>query len=177
MDSLGGSKMDLYGSRHSVVNGLPPGGDSASSSAVQFYTSKYIRNSRAIGILWAAFTLCTAVLDVVAFASSNWAGDTAESKGPGHFGLWRFCTVLSGGNGADDDHASPASSVICVGELDNFASILSPAFRASTVFVGLSVIVILLCVLAFVLFCFMKPNSVYELCGTMQFLAGTYLLL
>ncbi len=183
MDSLGGSKMDLYGSRHSVANGtqvLSEHGTSAvggAPSAQQFYTSKYIRNSRAVGVLWAAFTLCTAVLDVVAFASSNWAGDTSESKGPGHFGLWRFCTVLSGGGGGGDAAAAAASasssaSVICIGDLNNFASILSPAFRASTIFVGLSVIVLCVCVVAFLLFCFMKPNSVYELCGTMQFLAG-----
>ena len=182
MDSPSGSKMDLYGSRHSVsaaANGM--GGDSSSAAAAQqFYTSKYIRNSRAVGILWAAFTLCTAVLDVVAFASSNWAGDTAESKGPGHFGLWRFCTVLSGGESSDAATSAAAAaataassaSVICIGDLNNFASILSPAFRASTVFVGLSVIVLVLCVVAFLLFCFMRPKSVYELCGTMQFLAG-----
>ncbi len=163
--------MDVYSSRHSVAHPPP---NSGVESANQFYTSKYIRNSRAIGVLWAAFTVCTAILDAAAFASSNWAGDTEESRGPGHFGLWRFCTVLS--SSGDDDTSSLSSvasaSVICIGDLNNFASILSPAFRASTVFVGLSVIVLCLCVVALLLFCFMRHNSVYELCGTMQFLAG-----
>ena len=55
---------------------------------------------------------------------------------------------------------------------NNFSSVLSPAFRAATVFVGLSVIVIVLCVLAFLLFLPMRSDSVFEICGTMQFLSG-----
>ena len=142
-----------------------------------FHTSKYIRHSNAVGILWGVFTVCTAILNIVAFISEHWVGDTDASKGPGSFGLWRFCTVLSSSGGSDDGFQSgltgPAEeSVVCIGDLNNFSSILSPAFRASTVFVGLSVIVLVLCVLAFILFCVMKSNSVYEICGTMQFLAG-----
>jgi hypothetical protein len=62
--------------------------------------------------------------------------------GPGHFGLWRFCTILAESNAgsgslAESATSSDAESVRCVGRFDNFASILSPAFRASTVFVGL----------------------------------------
>ena len=41
---------------------------------------------------------------------------------------------------------------ICRGRLDDFSSILSPAFRAATVFVGIAVIIILICILAMVLF-------------------------
>ena len=63
-------------------------------------------------------------------------------------------------------------SVLCIGDLNNFSSVLSPAFRAATVFVGLSVIVIVLCVLAFLLFLPMRSDSVFEICGTMQFLSG-----
>ena len=145
-----------------------PMGSSGEVSSGQFLTSKYIRNSNAVGILWGIFTVCSAVLNAVVFISEHWVGDTDASKGPGHFGIWRFCTVLS----ADGDYDSQKSSVVCIGDLNNFSSILSPAFRASTVFVGLSVLVILLCVLAFLLFCFMRSNSVYEICGTMQFLSG-----
>ena len=145
-------------------------GGNASSDAHTFYTSKYIRNSRAVGVLWGVFTVCSAILNIVVFVSPHWVGDTSASKGPGHFGLWKFCTVLSSSSG--DDASASASSVVCIGDLNNFGSILSPAFRASTVFVGLSVIVAVLCVVAFLLFCFMRANSVFELCGTMQFLAG-----
>ncbi len=141
------------------------GGGGGSDSPQTYHTSKYIRNCRAVGVLWAVFTVCSAVLNVVVFTSSQWVGDTSLSKGPGHFGLWRFCTVLSGGDLSEE-------SVVCIGDLNNFSSILSPAFRASTIFVGLSVIVAVLCVVAFFLFCFMKSNSVFELCGTMQTLEG-----
>ena len=65
-----------------------------------------------------------------------------------------------------------SGSVLCVGDLNNFSSVLSPAFRAATVFVGLSVIVIVLCVVAFLLFLPMRSDSVFEICGTMQFLSG-----
>ncbi|XP_059091596.1 LHFPL tetraspan subfamily member 3 protein-like [Tigriopus californicus] len=149
--------------------GLSPG-EMGNTSHSQFYTSKYIRHSRAVSIIWAVFTVCSAIINIVVFMSSNWVGDTVTSKGPGHFGLWKFCTVLSSeGTGTG---VSPKESVVCIGDLNNFSSILSPAFRAATVFVGLSVIVIVLCVLAFILFCFMKSNSVFEICGTMQFLSG-----
>ena len=146
---------------------------SGGSDPNTFYTSKYIRNSRAVGVLWGVFTVCSAVLNIVVFASPHWVGDTSASKGPGHFGLWKFCTVLASSTSTEGaEGASSSPSVLCLGELNNFGSILSPAFRASTVFVGLSVIVAVLCVIAFLLFCFMKANSVFELCGTMQFLAG-----
>jgi len=169
-------KMD-YGTPPQAVG--PGGGPDA---AAQFYTSKYIRNSRAIAILWGVFTVCSAILNIVVFISPQWVGDTELSKGPGHFGLWRFCTVLSSSSdGSSQDSVvdgigaagiSGGGSVLCIGDLNNFSSVLSPAFRAATVFVGLSVIVIVLCVLAFLLFLPMRSDSVFEICGTMQFLSG-----
>eukprot|EP00095_Tigriopus_kingsejongensis_P008767 maker-scaffold151_size306168-snap-gene-1.6 protein:Tk08767 transcript:maker-scaffold151_size306168-snap-gene-1.6-mRNA-1 annotation:"lipoma hmgic fusion partner-like 3 protein" len=155
-------------SKHDYSQGAEMAANASSNS--QFYTSKYIRHSRAVGIIWGVFTVCAAIIHIVVFMSSNWVGDTVQSKGPGHFGLWQFCTVLS--SDGTSAGASPTESVVCIGEVTNFSSILSPAFRAATVFVGLSVIVILMCVLAFILFCFMKSNSVFEICGTMQFLSG-----
>ncbi|CAB4058530.1 LHFPL [Lepeophtheirus salmonis] len=128
-------------------------------------TSKYIRNSRAIAVVWGTFTICIGILNIVILIQDQWVGDTSESRSPGHFGLWRFCTVLSDANTGE-------GSLVCKGRLDDFASILNPAFRTSTVFVGLSVIVTTLCVLAFLLFFFMKATSVFEICGTMQFLSG-----
>ena len=41
---------------------------------------------------------------------------------------------------------------ICRGRLDDFGTILSPAFRAATVFVGISVIISIICIISFVLF-------------------------
>ena len=86
-------------------------------------------------------------------------------------------TNLSNPSNQDSDGIGAAGisgggSVLCIGDLNNFSSVLSPAFRAATVFVGLSVIVIVLCVLAFLLFLPMRSDSVFEICGTMQFLSG-----
>jgi len=40
------------------------------------YASKYIRNSKAIGVLWAIFTICYAIIGIVAFVTpggfTNW---------------------------------------------------------------------------------------------------------
>lgn len=151
--------------------GAPNGGvhhGGGSSSTLQLLTTKYIKHSKSVSILWGIFTVCSAILNVVVFLQDEWVGETSASKSPGHFGLWRFCTVLSDGR----EDSSSEASVQCVGRLDDFASILSPAFRAATVFVGISVIVAVLTVLAMVLFCCIKSHSVFEICGTMQMLSG-----
>lgn len=146
------------------------GGD---SSTMALITSRYIRHSKSVSILWGVFTVCSAILNIVVFLQEEWVGDTPESKSPGHFGLWRFCTVLSStAQLSGDGSVFYEPKVRCVGSLDNFASILSPAFRASTVFIGLAVLVSILAVVAFLLFCFVKSHSVFEICGTMQFLEG-----
>lgn len=152
-------------------------GSPGETSTVQLLTTKYLRHSKSVAIIWGIFTLCSAILNIVVFLQEEWVGHTETSKSPGHFGLWRFCTILAESNAGSGSLTESVSgleteSVRCVGRLDNFASILSPAFRASTVFVGLSVIVSMLCLVAFLLFCFMKNQSVFEICGTMQFLSG-----
>ena len=80
--------------------------------------------------------MCSAILNIVVFLQEEWIGETSTSKSPGHFGLWRFCTVLSRSSdnsassvGDSFSSSQPAEEVICIGQLDNFASILSPAFR------------------------------------------------
>jgi len=56
--------------------------------------------------------------------------------------------------------------------LDEFSTVLSPAFRAATVFTGLAVIIIVLCIIAFVLFFMCRSSDVFKICGTMQLLSG-----
>ena len=94
------------------------------------------QHSKSVGILWGVFTVCSAILNIVVFLQEEWIGETSTSKSPGHFGLWRFCTVLSRSSdnsassvGDSFSSSQPAEEVICIGQLDNFASILSPAFR------------------------------------------------
>ena len=100
------------------------------------YFKYFQQHSKSVGILWAVFTVCSAILNIVVFLQEEWVGETSTSKSPGHFGLWRFCTVLSrssdnSASSVGDTFSSnqPAEEVICIGQLDNFASILSPAFR------------------------------------------------
>lgn len=60
------------------------------------YATNYIRNSKAIGVLWGIFTICYAIIGVVAFVTPEWLGDL-EHENPGRFGLWMRCSF--GGNG------------------------------------------------------------------------------
>ena len=56
---------------------------------------RYLRNSKAIGVLWGVFTICYAILSVVVLVQPQWIGDTAEAPGSGYFGLWRHCVYSS----------------------------------------------------------------------------------
>ncbi|XP_035730705.1 LHFPL tetraspan subfamily member 4 protein-like isoform X2 [Vespa mandarinia] len=55
------------------------------------YATNYIRNSKAIGVLWGIFTICYAIIGVVAFVTPEWLGDL-EHENPGRFGLWTRCS-------------------------------------------------------------------------------------
>merc|ERR1711892_272631 len=125
-----------------------------------YYSTKYMRSSKAVGVLWGIFTLCYTILAIVVFMQDQWIGDADNSKGPGNFGTWRWCTDSQDGR------------EICRGRLDDFGTILSPAFRAATVFTGLACIIAILCVVAFVLFFMCRSSDVFKICGTMEFLSG-----
>jgi len=125
-----------------------------------YYSNKFMRNSKAVGVLWGIFTVCYAIITIVVFMQDQWIGDSDNSKGPGNFGLWRWCTDTQ-----DNQR-------ICRGRLDEFSTILSPAFRAATVFTGLAVIIIILCIIAFVLFFMCRSSDVFKICGAMQLLSG-----
>ncbi|RWS12632.1 hypothetical protein B4U79_12922 [Dinothrombium tinctorium] len=127
------------------------------------YQANYLRNSRAIGVLWAVFTMCYAIINVVVFVQPQWLGDTETSKGTGYFGLWKSCRLLQDGQ-----------DLLCEGRLDDFGSIATPAFRASTVFVGLAVFVIILCLCSFVLFFFLHSSTVFHICGWLQAFNGKF---
>eukprot|EP00090_Calanus_glacialis_P015447 TRINITY_DN2438_c0_g1_i1.p1 TRINITY_DN2438_c0_g1~~TRINITY_DN2438_c0_g1_i1.p1 ORF type:complete len:287 (-),score=77.80 TRINITY_DN2438_c0_g1_i1:108-968(-) len=125
-----------------------------------YYSTKYMRSSKAVGVLWGIFTMCYTILAIVVFMQDQWIGDADNSKGPGNFGTWRWCTDSQDGR------------EICRGRLDDFGTILSPAFRAATVFTGLAVIISILCVVALVLFFMCRSSDVFKICGTMQYLSG-----
>jgi len=82
-----------------------------------------MRISLSVGVIWSMASICLTILLVLVFLQDEWIGDTPVSKIPGKFGLWRWC--------ADKDGVDT-----CRGDLITFSSILSPAFRAGTVFTG-----------------------------------------
>ncbi|KAH9511892.1 LHFPL tetraspan sub member 5 protein [Dermatophagoides farinae] len=132
---------------------------SETSSGDMYLDNRYLyaRNSKAIGVLWAVFSLCFSIINMVVFVQPQWLGDTATSRGTGYFGLWRSCRLLQDGQ-----------DLICEGRLDDFSTIQTPAFRAATVFVGLSVCLSSLCVLSMVLFFFLHSSTVFHVCGWIQ---------
>jgi len=121
------------------------------------YQANYMRNTRAIGVLWAVFTMCYAIINVVVFVQPQWLGDTESSKGTGYFGLWKSCRLLQDGQ-----------DLLCEGRLDDFSSIATAAFRAATIFIGLSVLLIFLCLCSFLLFFFLHSSTVFHICGWLQ---------
>ncbi|XP_042864112.1 LHFPL tetraspan subfamily member 3 protein-like [Penaeus japonicus] len=130
----------------------------------QLYTTHYIRNSKAIGVLWGVFTICFAIINIVVFVQPQWIGDTLDSKRTGYFGLWKWCTANVGGD------------LECTGKLDDFDSLLNTSFKASTILVGLSVVITLLCICCMLLFFFCSSATVFHISGCLQLLSAALLL-
>lgn len=89
-----------------------------STELTKIYHTNYVRNSRAIAVLWGIFTVIYAILNVVVFIQPQWFGDTGLSPVPGFFGLWRVCEDVTYG-----------SEFVCQGDFLEFTSILTPSFQ------------------------------------------------
>ena len=50
----------------------------------------YVRNSRAIAVLWCVFTVCFAIINIVIFMEP-WLGATDLTEKDGYFGLYKAC--------------------------------------------------------------------------------------
>ncbi|CAB0031926.1 unnamed protein product [Trichogramma brassicae] len=121
------------------------------------YATNYIRNSKAIAVLWGIFTICYAIIGVVAFITPEWLGDL-EHENPGRFGLWMRCSFAGTGELVEE----------CVGRLDELSSISSVPFRASTILVAIAVLFALLSICAMLLFFFCQTPTVFLVCGWLQ---------
>lgn len=62
---------------------------------------------------------------------------------------------------------------MCAGRLDDFGSIPSTAFRAATVFMALSVVLVMLCLITMILFIFLHSSTVFNICAWLQTACGT----
>lgn len=121
-----------------------------------------MRNSRAIGVLWAIFTICLAIINVVVFFQPYWIGDSINTPQACYFGLFHYCV----GNGNSNREFS------CQGSFSEFGSIPSGAFKAASFFVLMSMVLIITCIGCFALFFFCNTATVYKICAWMQLLCG-----
>lgn len=126
--------------------------------------TNYIK-SRSIGVLWAVFSMSFAIINVIVFVQPQWLGDTELSRGTGYFGLWKSCRLLQDGQ-----------DLLCQGKLNDLTTIHTTAFKVSTIFVALSTIMILLCILTMLMFFFAHPCTVFQICGWLQFTCAICLL-
>ncbi|XP_010226298.1 PREDICTED: lipoma HMGIC fusion partner-like 3 protein [Tinamus guttatus] len=135
----------------------------ARAEAAKIYHTNYVRNSRAIGVLWAIFTICFAIVNVVCFIQPYWIGDGVDTPQAGYFGLFHYCI----GNGFSRE-------LTCRGSFTDFSSLPSGAFKAASFFIGLSMMLIIACIVCFILFFFCNTATVYKICAWMQLTSGEW---
>ena len=66
---------------------------------------------------------------------------------------------------------------MCRGALPDFSSIISPAFRAATVFAGLSVVVTVCAIVVWLAICFASTAGLFKFSGLLQILSGLFMLI
>ncbi|XP_044746950.1 LHFPL tetraspan subfamily member 3 protein [Coccinella septempunctata] len=117
--------------------------------------ASFERNSRAIGVLWAFFTVCYGIIGTTAFLTPEWVALDDDTTS-GRIGLWSVCAAVE------------ENREVCIGKLQNFMSLPGKAFQAATVFVGLAVFsaVLTFCAMLFFLCC--HSSTVFFTCGWMQ---------
>ncbi|XP_054601850.1 LHFPL tetraspan subfamily member 5b [Nothobranchius furzeri] len=134
--------------------------------AAKIYHTNYVRNSRAIGAMWAVFTITLAIITIVVFIQPYWIGDSVNTPQAGYFGLFHYCI----GNAI-------TSELTCKGSVFDFNSIPSPAFRTAMFFVGTSMLLEVATMVSFTLFFFCNAGSVYKICAWMQLAAGVLMVM
>ena len=112
-------------------------------------------------ILWALFTACLGIMMVVIFVQPQWiSGKHPERNTNVNFGLYRNCS-----DSLDD----------CSGSVNDFNSVYSSAWQASTVFVAVaftSTFVSVVLMLFYWLCCFETSGIGFRLSSGMQAFAG-----
>lgn len=129
--------------------------------AAKIYHTNYVRNARAIGVMWGTLTICFSVLVMALFIQPYWIGDSVNTPQAGYFGLFSYCVgnVLS-------------SELICKGGPLDFSSIPSRAFKTAMFFVALAMFLIIGSIICFSLFFVCNTATVYKICAWMQLAAG-----
>ncbi|KAK3608081.1 hypothetical protein CHS0354_004737 [Potamilus streckersoni] len=131
------------------------------AEVTKVYHTNYVRNSRAIAAVWAIFSMCYVILNVVAFVQPYWFGDTNESPGVGYFGLYEFC-----------ERTMTGAEYTCRGDFLDFSTILNNYFRGASFLVGISALLFIFSCICMLMFLFLRPNIVFNICGSLQVVAG-----
>ncbi|XP_041350056.1 LHFPL tetraspan subfamily member 3 protein-like isoform X2 [Gigantopelta aegis] len=139
-----------------------------STELTKIYHTNYVRNSRAVCVLWAVFTICFAILNIVAFIQPQWIGDTGESDRPGFFGLYQFCVL----GAVTSDFTSEFT---CTGDFLEFNQILNTSFQAASFLVGASALLFIICCVCLILFLFLNTATVLRICGWLQILGAIFM--
>ncbi|XP_039652874.1 LHFPL tetraspan subfamily member 5 protein [Perca fluviatilis] len=134
--------------------------------AAKIYHTNYVRNARAVGVLWTVFTITFSVITVVVFIQPYWIGDSVNTPQAGYFGLFHYCI----GNAL-------TSELTCKGSALDFGSIPSGAFKTAMFFVGISMLLVVGSIVCFSLFFFCNAGSVYKICAWMQLASSTCMVI
>lgn len=130
-------------------------------NAQRFYIS-YKRQATAVALVWGIFTCGYLVLNVIVFIQPQWIERIDDQHIPsGYFGLYRRCLLTFYGN-----------QLQCAGAFNDFSSIDNDSFKASTFFIGVSCLIVFICIGLFFLFFLLKHSIVYAICGFLQFVSG-----
>ena len=125
------------------------------------YHFRYMREYRAVAVLWAVLTIIWCILNVVCFVQPQWIGDSKDSPGYGHIGVYQHCYP---------DNAR--ERYVCSGDFTDFDTILNDEFKATTFFCGVSALLMLICVAALMLFFCFKKTAVFVFCGILEVICG-----
>ncbi|XP_060065675.1 LHFPL tetraspan subfamily member 5 protein-like [Ylistrum balloti] len=130
------------------------------------YHFRYMREYRAICALWGLLTIIWCILNLVSFIQPQWIGDSPQSPGYGHLGVYANCYP---------DHA--LGEYVCDGSPFSWDSILNNSFKATSFFVGVSALLMLITVAALLFFFCFKKTLVFYLCGIMEIISALFMFL
>ena len=135
----------------------------------------YVRNSRAISVLWCVFSICFTIINIVVFLQP-WLGDTPQTKKEGYFGLYESCKYViinPALTNTNDKLLIYNYRLQCDGTWSSISTALNPI---ATFAVGFSALINLVCIASFlVLFLFVNPPVVFSICGIMQLISSNFI--
>ncbi|XP_050505072.1 LHFPL tetraspan subfamily member 3 protein [Diabrotica virgifera virgifera] len=128
----------------------------------QIYATSYVRNSKAVGVLWGIFTICYAIIAIVSFITAEWIG-TTSGETPGRIGLYSICYIGENAEQCKENF------------WDTFMD-LAHALQASMVFVGLAVLTAVLTIFVMLFFCFCRSTTVYHISAWLQLISAACMI-